>query len=399
MRARPHLSIIVGLSCCWLLAVQASMGVADPLRGLVQRTRTQFNRLELMAVDLVDELVYVWGRSLPVRPQSRVYLAGVAPPLGVRAAFTEFVENHFYGLVTSQLPGDIAWVHCPGCSTLSVFSHQQRTVMGPRHLVEPNAGDQIAQYADYLCYLDFAVEGSELVLRARILDPQDHHRIVFAKTLASHSSKPPLLRQHHRLASAQEARQSYMNVLSEKPNYQLPIRLLTKIFPAPSQSGPAMPASPAMLWLEVGAEFYLSPARRWFAGFYGGVASMPEAYDGFALGGRFGFLALRPFHSLVEPNLYGYMAVAYQELVGPGAELFIYKERRRIDQIRADITETKITPKVSLPAIRIGMELKAKNSFTAGVFLEGFPSEDKNENLGKVASAFHAYGFEFGVTL
>ena len=84
--------------------------------------------------------------------------------------------------------------------------------------------------ARHALFLDFEAEGSALVLRVRITSLEADLPIVYAKTLATTTSSPALLRSPEHLKSAAEARQEYADALRGLAAYAAPLRICVRSY-------------------------------------------------------------------------------------------------------------------------------------------------------------------------
>lgn len=387
------------LGVCHPQAASANNPVDEPEVMEVAARSDMAGYLHLMAADLLDELVYRWTENPTFGSPTRVVLVELGVPMGLNGNFQGFLEDRFFDLLTQHPETSMIPVHCGLCTELTVVSDPSGTFMGRGADVMPDF-KQLPNWQNTKgLYLNFAIQGTELVLRSRLVNLDAERRIIAAQTLATSSSQPPLLRATKPLVSAEEVRREYISLLKEQDAIEIPIRVSVSFFAASPKSMAGQTITlPPMMWLQAGAETWISQRRRWLGGFFLGLSSMPETYDAWALGGRFSRL-LGSGYRLATPNYYAYLETSYMELSGPASSLFRSNEVRTPDEIINEYRDRDQPLKITDGRIKLGVEMHLKSFYRAEAFLEVMPNQLENENLGKHAGIAHAWGFGMGVVL
>ena len=362
------------------------------------------NRLHLMGADLLDSLVFEWNQTPIFDNPTRFVLVGITVPMGTNARLASFLENHFYQLLLDNPSTQLIPIHCAVCRAIKVKSNSKQTIIG-RH-IDINSAEvyESLPNAQYFLFLDFEVAGSQLVLKARMtrktVQPDasiQMDRIIFARSIATDSSTPPLLRDSRNIVSIHAARQQYIDILQQKSDFRIPLRIRTAILPTPETSQEEV-VMPPMIWFEGGAEISPDVYKRWLAEVTIGVSSIPEQYDGFSLGAKVSRIFSSQSPSLYKPEIYGYFSAGYMELTGSAAIAFREDDRLTFVEMDQKLKKEEKIEKAAFTFLRFGVEVLVKSTYRLGGFMEAYPAEMENENLGKVGQ-FHAYGFEFGVTI
>jgi hypothetical protein len=264
-----------------------------------------------------------------------------------------------------------------------------------RGVDQPEALAQVGALsgARHALFLDFEVEGAALVLRARITSLEPGLPIIHAKTLSTSTSSPALLRSPEGLKSSTEARQEYLDALTGRSVFLVPIHLGIRTFASPpDNSVKALP----MVWLEVGLEVALTQARAWTAGLSAGASWAPQLHVGWMAQARVARLLSGTVTSLTAPDLYAFVGGAVLAVYGQSAAVFkdtVPTIQDLADQIRG-ITE----PTFIYGAFQLGLELKVKNRIGLTVFLESAPAMNEAPSIGKFLDLgviqFHTLGVE-----
>ncbi len=368
--------------------------------SLIESSRATFaHELHLMASDLIDDLVYQWTQSPPFDSKTKVVLLAVNIPMGLNARLEAFLENHFFNLITLHPESNLIPVYCAACTSLTTLAQNGQTVLGRGIDVLPDLAKDLGKSEKNAVglYLDFDIETSDLVLRSRLVSLDSDRRIVGAYTASTSSSNPPLLREMNPLVSTGEAREAYLNVLKNRSPVAIPIRFSIDFFQPASEDETSI-SLPPMLWTQLGLETWVSRRREWLGGIMLGVSSFPRTYDAKSVSARLSRL-LSDTYSLVSPNYYWYLETGYFEVEGPAATIFEAHDRLTPRDILDQANGTEHRPKAAEGKIKIGLELRFRQLYSAEVFGEQLPNQSKNENLGKTFGVFHAWGMGMGVTL
>ena len=352
-------------------------------------------QIQFQAYDLLDELVFGWTEQ-PVFPlETPVVLAGVSVPVGFGSGMQALIENHFAGLIVKNPRTGVALSHCPQCTAVVVHSGARGTIVS-RGVDEPEALSQAGTLSGsrHALFLDFEVEGSALVLRARITSLEPALPIVYVKTLSTTTSSPALLRSGARLKSADEAHEEYVDALRGRGLYQVPIRIGVRTYATGNAPVRAVPFP----WIQAGVEGSLSQARAWMGSFSAGFSWAPKLHVGWLAQGRISRLLSGSASSLTAPDLYAFVGGSVISIHGNSALLF-KDEIPDLGDVLGQLTGQK--PDATLGAFQLGLELRLKNRLGAGVFLESLPALGDAPAIGDYLDLglieFHSLGVEVSV--
>lgn len=360
---------------------------------LVERARgAQAMVLQLMAADLLDELVYQWTQKPPFgESQARVVLLRISAPLGTNSVLATFLENHFFNLLTKNPATGLVPVYCGPCLSLTSYSNSQRTVIA-RGADLPELGAELKEKADYALAIDLEAEGSQLVLRSYFSSLGDNH-LVQAKALSTDTARPPALRQSMRLISVESARREYLDILADRKRLSLHLGVRIDMIEGSSDSVISAP----FIWAVLGAETYVNHRKEWLADLTLGIASLDGQYSAYQLGSRvYRHLAMDTV-DLSSPDLYALAGLSYWDISGPGSLLFKNQEKLTPGDIVA-ATEGEDASKIRShnTTLTLGVEARIGGFIRMGAFIQRFLNQGENANF---SNWYHAYGFEFGAVL
>jgi hypothetical protein len=350
-------------------ALAADAAVTDAQRAQIEALRGQVaSQIQLQAYDLLDELVFGWNQQPVFAVDTALVLADVSVPVGLGTGLQALIENHMVGLLAKNPRTHVFLVHCPPCMSLVVHSGVKGTVIS-RGVDEPEALQKARNISTsrHALFLDFEAEGSALVLRTRITSLEPALPIVYAKTLATTTASPALLRSGAHLKSAADARQEYLEALERRGAYLVPIRMGVRTY----ATGPERIALPPFAWLQAGVEASLSQAQAWTGSLMLGVSWAPELHVGWFTQARISRLLSGSVKSLTHPDLYAFLGGAVFSIHGQSALLFN-------DQVPN--AETLIAtalgrqPSTTFGALQLGLELRVKNRISVAAFLESLPT-------------------------
>jgi hypothetical protein len=351
------------------------------------------DQVQLQAFDLVDELVLQWRAKPVFALDTPVVLAEVSVPVGFGSGLTAMIENHLLTVLLANRETHLLPTHCPACTAMVVHSGAKGTVVS-RGVDDPEvlSGAGLSSGAKHALFLDFEMEGSALVLRARLTALEPSLPIVAARTLTTTTSAAAMLRDGAHLKTAEEARAEYLDVLNGRGLFLVPARVGVQIFARPNDG--TVQSAP-LVWVQSGLEVALSRARGWTASLLAGVTYAPESFFGWSLHARFARL-LGLASSLTLPDVYVFLGGGVFTLYGSGALIF----RDRIPTA-ADLAGALIPgrqPSTTIGSFQVGVELRIKNRVSASFYLESAPYLDFAPAVGRVINlgviSFHSYGFE-----
>jgi len=391
--ARPALWL-----CLLALSALPAGAFADDASTVARKAQIEMLRAEvagqiqLQAYDLLDELVFGWTETPPFALETPVVLADVSVPVGFGSGLQGLIENHFAGLLTQNPKSRVVLAHCPQCTATIVHSGSKGTVVA-RGVDLPEALSAAGGLsgARHALFLDFEVEGSSLVLRARITGLEPSLPIVHAKTLSTSTSSPALLRSGDQLKSASAARKEYLEALEGRGLMLVPLRFGVRTYAA----GSGTTISAPYLWLQGGVELSLTQARSWTGSFSLGVSWLPELHTGWLLQARISRLLSGTVSSLTQPDLYGFVGGSVITISGVGAAAFGSQkptvEGSAAELLKLDLQET-------FAGLQVGLELRVKNRIGVAVFLESSPALNDAPAIGNYVDLsllkFHAFGAE-----
>lgn len=369
-----------------LNAAEANLDVIDRARA------SQAMEIQLLTADLLDELVFQWI-SAPPAPgaKSRVALIKLSVPIGINNSLTAFLENHLFDLLTKNPQTGLVPVYCGPCVATTAYSTSKSTVIAKGADI-PELATELKDRADFGLYIDFEAIGSELIMRSYLTDLQGN-RILSAKTLVTDTGHPPLLREAKNLRSSADTRQSYLEILEGKRRWSVSAAIRFTILNVTSTEVASVPFA----WALIGIETSSDPAKKWILDLQYGAASLPDQYNATLLSSRVYRHIAADTLDLVAPNTYYYVGVEYLDIKGPGALVFMEKDRLTPGVIAATARNSKVTPRTHAPAIFIGIETRINDFMRLGVFAENYLNQQSNDNFPK--NTYHSYGFEMGVSL
>lgn len=375
------------------LAILPSKLKADEALIQAERARaTVAMKLHLMATDILDELVYRWTSKPPLAKPSEVVIMAITSPMGLNQQFTAFLENHFHRLVIQNPKSNVIPVYCGTCSTLTAFASPRGTIIAPGAAIADLKGDDLA--ASFALYLDFSIEKSQLLLRSRLVALDDHRRIIHAETIATDSGQPPSLRLPGRLASLEQVRKEYVEILTQQERTRL--ALGTKVMMIDLKD--ELVLIPPIPWLLVGLDVYPSDQRQWYMNLSLGMASIPEEVNGTLVQGRYA-RHIYPEHSnLIQPDIYGFFSLEYFELKGRLGRALIGSGKDTPGEFRQSILDDDPSriDQFSTASLSIGAEVHLARMSRIGVFVGRMMQVRTNEIF---PDSFHFYGFDLAVSL
>ena len=400
MTLRPSLSVRLLLFI--LMSVSAAAAAADSSLEQAQTAQLESLRkevagqLQLQAYDLVDELVYGWTERPPFVVDTPVVLADVSVPVGFGSGLQALIENHFASLLIKNSHSHVILSHCPQCTSVVVHSGPKGTVVSRgADAPEALASAGIASGSRRALFLDFEIEGSALVLRARITSLEPTLPIVYARTLTTSTSSAALLRSEDHLKSAEEARKEYLDLLQGKGALQVPLRLGIRSYAA---GDGAVSLAVPFVWIQLGVEVALSQSRAWTAAASVGFSWAPSTHQGYLANARFSRLLTGQTTSLSHPDLYAFLGASAIEVRGPDALAFQPKTATT-ENILAAVRGTP--PEMMFASFEVGLTLKVKNRIGVSVYLEDSPALNQAPSIGKIIDLgvvqFHSFGAEVSV--
>jgi len=348
--------------------------------------------IQLQAYDLLDELVFGWNQQPVFSTDTPVVLADVSVPVGFGSGLQALVETHFASLIIKNPRTHVLLSHCPQCTSVVVRSGAKGTVIS-RGAQEPQTLQQAGASAGsrHALFLDFEVEGSSLVLRARITRLDADLLIVHAKVLSTSTGTPALLRSDERLKSAGEARQEYLDALRGRSVLAVPLHIGVRTY-AP---GGRTVGAPAFVWLSGGVEASLTQKRAWLGSFTVGASWSPQLHVGWMAQARASRLLSGSESSLTSPDIYGFIAGSVISIYGKDAAVF----QDRVPNIANLISTAQGNdPQAVFAAFALGLEIRVKNRIGVGAFLETLPTMTNAQNIGSYVDlgifAFQSLGVE-----
>jgi len=347
----------------------ADASATDAERLQMETLRAEIaSQLQLQAYDLVDELVYGWTQRPPFGEPTPVLLADVSVPVGFGSGLQALLENHFASVILKNARSSVVLAHCPMCTELVVHSGARGTVVA-RGIDAPEtlAAAGGLSGSRHALFLDFEVEGSALVLRARITSLERSLPIIFARTISTSTSSPALLRSPDRLKSADEARQEYLDTLQGRSPLSFPIRLGVRIY----ARGNNNILAPPFPWLSGGVEAALTQARAWTASFLIGGNWMPGLGYGLMGQARLNRLITGEVASLTRPDLYAFVGLGVLSINGNAALTFASDIPTLADLQAAALG---VDPQITFGTVQLGLELRAKNRVGVGAYVEWLPT-------------------------
>ncbi len=333
-------------------------------------------QMQLLAYDLIDEMVYRWSQSPVVAAETPVVLVGVTVPAGLGSGMASLLENHLSELMLRHPETGLSLVHCPVCTAMVVHSGPEGTRIA-RGIDDPTVLAQLGQDTERLAlFVDIEAEGAALVLRARLTRLTPTLPIVWSHTLSSEVGVAALLRSPTRLQSAEEARQEYVDMLEDGGRFLIPLRMGVRSFER-SSDGFSLGAPP-FLWFQSGIELSPTTARVWTSSFLVGYSVVPQAYQGIMGQVRQSRLLTGRSRSLTHPDLYGFIGGAVMTVWGPSAASFRIQPLT-VDEVLGDTA--KQDPRATFATLQFGADLRLGNRVGLSSFFETIPSLRTSDNL------------------
>jgi hypothetical protein len=393
---RPAFLSLLLVALPTAVAAQEST-LSDAQRAQLEALRGEIAaQIQLQAYDLLDELVFGWTEQPVFALETPLVLADVSVPVGFGSGMRALVENHFASLIVKNPRTRLALTHCPQCTSIVVHSGARGTIVS-RGVDEPEALSTAGTLSGsrHALFLDFEVEGSSLVLRARITSLEPTLPIIYAKTLSTSTSSPALLRSGERLKSAAEAHREYVDALQGRGLYLVPIRIGVRAYAAGSSAPVSATPFP---WLQMGVEGSLTQARSWMGSFSVGFSWLPELHTGVLAQGRLSRLLSGSASSLTGPDLYAFVGGSLIFIRGNGA--LVFKDTiPDLDDLLGQLTGD--APDATFGAFQLGLELRLKNRIGVGFFLESLPTMGDAPAIGDYVDLgliqFHSLGVEVSV--
>lgn len=391
-RGSPLAFALVALLAPALASAQSDALESQKLK-LEQLRAEVADQVQFKAYDLLDELVLAW-KERPVFPlDTPVVLAEVSVPVGFGTGLTALIENHFLDVLLQNQGTHVVPAHCPACTAMVVHSGAKGTLVA-RGVDNPEAlaSAGLLSGARHALFLDFEIEGSALVLRARITALTPALPIVAAKTLSSATTAAALLRAGEHLKTAEEARAEYLEALNSRGIVLVPLRFKIQTFATPS-GGQAR--SVPLVWAQSGVEVALTRSRGWTASVLAGIHWAPQSSVGWSLQARFSRL-LGLSSSLTTPDVYVFFGGGMFTLYGVGALAF--KGSTPTLEELADAVTPGHEPSATVGTAQVGFEIRVKNRVGGAFYLESAPGLDSSPSIGRFIDLgvlrFHSYGFE-----
>ncbi len=350
-------------------------------------------QVQLQAYDLLDELVFEWTQHPLFGVETPVILADVTVPVSLGTGLKALVENHFAALVVNHRQTRLVLTHCPECSAYVVRSGAKGTVVARGYdSPEVLSAAASASGSRHAIFLDFEAEGTSLVLRARVTRLTPELPIVFATSLSSATSGPPLLRSEEALVSAAAARKEHLEALENRGLLTVPIHVGVRNYAtSPSASVAASP----YVWLQGGVEVAFTQARVWAASFSIGYTWLPEVHDGWMAQARISRLLTGRARSLTLPDLYFFFGASVTSVQGADSTLF---DKEVVDSASILAAARGTLPRATFGAFHLGLELRVKNRIGVSAFLEALPTLGDAPALGSFVDLgfvkFQGFGAE-----
>jgi len=380
------------LASLWLSAAShAASPVQEAQQAELERVRLQIaDQVQLVAFDLVDEMV-VSLRDDPVFDKpTPVVLADVTVPVGLGAGMASLVENHLATVLLANPDTHLQLVHCPSCTAVVVHSGPEATVISRGH-DQPETLEKLGVgTGQHALFVDVEAEGAFLVLRARLTRLTESQPIVWSHTVATSASTPALLRQPDGLTTASEARAEYLDALRDRGPIAVPLRFAVRTFARPDEGV----AAPPFVWLQSGVELGVTDAQAWTSSILVGYSFIPQAYQGIMGQARVHRLLTGRARSHIKPDLYGFVGAAVISVWGPATGAFS-SEVLTADEIIAALEEEG--PRTSFGTLQVGLDLRVGQRIGLSTFLETIPDYANSPNFGnyvRVGLGFQSLGSE-----
>lgn len=377
---------------CILLFCKGLPILAEEAPSVAEKARAaQAMQIQLMAADLLDELVYQWTQHPPLPgTETSVVLMRLSSPIGLNLQMTAFLENHFFQLLKSNPKTGLAASYCGTCLELTSYSTAKTTIIA-RGAAIPEVMEQSARSVNHGLYLDLEASGSQLMLRAYISDLSSN-RIVAAKSLVTQTGRPPHLRLAQNLVSAEEARREYVDILQGRRHWSLLAGVRSTILQSTGSNLVSLP----YLWGQIGVEAMSSSYKKWLVDLQVGFSSLPGTHNAHQISSRMYRLMFDDAVDLTAPNIYTFIGLSYWNIDGAGALFFQNKDRLNPGQVIEQAVLRESRPRSHNTGLAIGIEVRMAELFRLGLFAEMFLNQFNNSNFGK---SIDAYGLDFGVLL
>jgi hypothetical protein len=371
----PLLAVLLGLFAS--ATARADEAVERAKRRELERARAEIGaELQLAAYDLVDELVLGWVEQPLFDKPTPVVLTELTVPVGLGTGLQSLVETHLTDVLLQNPETKLQLVHCPRCTSTVVHSGPEGTVVRRGH-DDPALLAELGQNGNrHALFVDIEAEGSWLVLRARLTRLEPDLPVAWARTIATSSSTPALLREPRSLKSAAEARREYEDTLEGRGPITIPVRFTIRSYARPA--GQSI-AAPPFLWIQSGAELATTEARAWVSSFVVGYSVVPQAYQGILGQVRVNRLVTGWARSLTRPDLYAYVGGALVSVWGPSTAAF------RLRQLTADelLGDANLAdPRAIFATVQTGLDLRLGDRMGIGAFVETMPSLRNSPNFG-----------------
>ena len=380
----------ISLLALWSLTTFAQTDVtSEAQKAQVEKVRAEIaGDIQFKVYELLDELVFQWTQAPPFGEVTSVVLADVSVPVGMGSGLKALAENHFTGLVVKNPSTSVQLTHCPKCTAIVVHSGARGTVVA-RGFDQPEVleGAAAQSGAKHALFLDFEIEGANMVLRARMTSLEASLPIVWAKTLSTNTSAAALLRSSDALKSADDARKEYLDVLRGRDFLLVPIRLGVRSYAPNSDGGAGISVTP-FIWLQAGVETAFTQSRAWTGSLMGGVSWFPELHTAFMAQGRVARLLSGSTVSLTRPDVYLFFGGAIIHVSGLSA-LSFSNDTPTLQNALANLAN--IPASTTFGAFHTGLELRVKNRIGVSVFLETAPALNDVQNVG----SFFNFGLNF----
>ena len=325
--------------------------------------------IRLMGADLIDDMVFSWKQSAPVRGLTGIFLAEINAPVGLDDRFGLLVENRLYELFRQNADLPVYLVHCSVCQKLIAKSTPQGTIIS-RGIDQPEILQELLKTStEHLALsLSFEAEERELVLRAHLFELTGEQRVVWASTYSTSASARRILRDASPLISLESARDQQRSLLSGRDNIELTSRLTFSQFNP--KSGSTAKILPLPLF-EQSIEAVPFPSRDLRMAVTLGFTSIKDSLQGYSAGGHIAKLLMRKTPHIALPDYYFFVGGQYLRLHGPDAVQFAPNTVDALQQLNI-----KAEPRASVVIWRMGLEVHVKNRLGLMAFMGYAPVLD-----------------------
>lgn len=376
-------------------AVASAEEVKEAQRAQLEELRKRASaEIQLIAYNLVDEMVFGWKQDPIFAQPTDVVVAAVTVPVGLGTAMNALLENHLTSVLLKNPTTNVVLTHCPACTAVVVHSGKEGTIVA-RGVDNPDALARVRQNTttEHALFIDVEAEGTSLVLRARITKLDDKLSIVWARTISSAASAGSMLRQPDGIKSVEEARKELMDAVEDNWPVTIPLRIGVRLFQVDSNSISVIP--PPFIWFQGGVEMSLSQARVWTASLMLGYGYVPTTFDGFMAQVRFQRLLTGPSRSYIRPDIYMFVGASLFAVQGPAAAIFARGNLNSDEVLLA--AEGNNEPLQVFSGLHTGFELRMGNRLGLTVFAELLPAHLGTDNFNTLLGIFHSFGTEVGV--